>query len=99
MSDNPKADDEVPRICPACGEVTPDFMTRTRMHRGDCTFGAPAAELSTSQLVDQLRERAASLQHETRAAEDGQPFTAELLEGAADEIERLEALTDNEDMR
>jgi hypothetical protein len=43
-----------------------------------------------SQLVDQLRERATSLQHETRTSEDGQPFTAELLVDAADEIERLE---------
>lgn len=39
-------------------------------------------------LVTQLRARSALLQHEARLEGD-EPFTAELLDAAADEIERL----------
>lgn len=49
----------------------------------------------THELVAQLRTRSALLQHEARLEGD-EPFTSELLDAAADEIERPEQ-SDDED--
>lgn len=27
---------EIPKVCLACGEVTPSFMKVSRLHQGDC---------------------------------------------------------------
>jgi hypothetical protein len=53
MGDKPNDEaKEAPRTCPACGEVSPNFMTTTRLHRGDCALVSDAEACDKPEWID-----------------------------------------------